>query len=109
MTSKGEYNFDFHNNMCIIVAALLAVSIIVVTPVININSAFASSQQQHGLNNNDSRYRQCLKLLDEVRNQEISLLMPIPEYQTLANKCKDGSHQTVNNVIALLEMADTKF
>jgi hypothetical protein len=109
MTSSiEEYNFDFHNNMCIIVAALLAVSIIVVTPVININSAFASSQQ-HGLKNNDGRYRQCLKLLDEVRNQEISLLMPIPEYQTLANKCKDGSHQNVNNVIALLEMADTKF
>ena len=108
MTSSiGEYNLDFHNNMCII-AALLAVSIIVVTLVININSAFASSQH-HGLNNNDSRYRQCLKILDEVRNQQISLLMPIPEYQTLANKCKDGSHQTVNNVIALLEMVDTKF
>lgn len=104
----GEYNFDFHNNMWIIVSALLAVSIIVVTPIFDINSASASSQQ-HGLNNNDSRYRQCLKLLDEVRNQEISLLMPIPEYQTLANKCKDGSHQTVNNVIALLEMVDTKF
>jgi hypothetical protein len=35
--------------------------------------------------------------------------MLIPEYQTLANKCKDGSHQTVNNVIALLEIADTEF
>ena len=86
----------------------MAVSIIVVAPTINIHSASASSQQ-HGPCNNDSRYRPCLKLLDEIPNQEMSLLMLIPEYQTLANKCKDGSHQTVNNVIALLEIADTEF
>jgi hypothetical protein len=71
-SSIGEYSFDFQNNICIIIAALLAVTIIVVTPTININSASASSQQ-HGPSNNDSRYRPCLKLLDEVPDQEMSL------------------------------------
>ena len=81
MTSSiGEYNFDFHNDMSMIVVTLLAVSIIVVTPIIDINSAFANIQQ-HGLNNNDnSHYIQCMKLLNKVqsRNIIVKVRSPIP-------------------------------